>query len=55
MMSAADPVTTAAAAATLVHTVDSTSAANVVIGTAIGVKVVATTVAALRDVLCPNL
>jgi hypothetical protein len=49
MMSAADPVTTAAATAT---PIDSTTTANVVIGTAIGVKAVATTAVALRDVLC---
>ncbi len=48
MMSAADPVTRAAVAAT---PIDSTTAANVVIGTAIGIKAVATKAAALRYVL----
>ncbi len=47
-MSAADPVTTAAAAAT---PVDSITAANVVMGTPKEEKAVATTAAALRDVL----
>jgi hypothetical protein len=47
-MSPADPVTTTAVGAT---PIDSTTTANVVMGTAIGVKAVATKAAALRDVL----